>query len=215
MGGKPVLFDPFDAYEPTFKQKNPKLSDAEVKEQVAKLDAAHMDQIREALKAGKNVALLDWGDPAVFGGWQDWLGSRFPGQIQIVPGMSALNAANAMQTNDVACNGSIVVTSPMGLMGNEGLIKAVAARNNTLAIFLGLRQAKVFVPVLRKYYAAETPVHVAYQAGYSNRGRLVRTTLDGLVATIERDPERQLGLIYVGGCMGGDGGQPQRGDGGR
>jgi precorrin-4 methylase len=215
IGGKPILFDPFDAYEPTFRQSNPKLSDAEVKEGLAKLEAAHMDQIREALKAGKNVALLDWGDPTIFGGWQAWLGARFRDQIQVVAGMSALNAAGAMQTNDVACNGSIVVTSPQGLMGNEGLIKAAAVRNDTLAIFLGLRQARVFVPVLRKYYPAETPVHVAYQAGYSNSGRLVSTTLNGLVATIEGDPERQLGLIYIGGCMGGGGGQPPRGDGGR
>ncbi|MGD0489476.1 MAG: SAM-dependent methyltransferase [Syntrophorhabdales bacterium] len=207
MGGKSVLFDPLDDLEPWFKKKkeNAGLSDAEVKEKLEKQRALHLERIRDALKEGRNVALLDWGDPTVFGGWQHWLESQFQGRITVVPGISAFNAGNAMMVKNVGCNGAVVLSSPKGLIGNDGMIGAVAKRGDTLAIFMGLRDLKTLVPLLEKHYPATTPVHVVYKAGYSNSERLVKTTLAEVVAAAEREKEQHLGVIYIGACLAGSG----------
>jgi precorrin-4 methylase len=207
MGGKPILFDPLADNEPWFKKKkeNAELSDAEVKEKLEKQRALHLEQIRGALKEGKNVALLDWGDPTIFGGWEHWLETQFQGWITVVPGISAFNAANAMMVKDVGCNGAVVLSSPNGLVGNDGMIGALATRGDTLAIFMGLRDLKTLVPLLAKYYPAATPVYVAYKAGYSKSERLVKTTLAEVVALAGREKEQHLGVIYIGACLAGSG----------
>ena len=203
MGGKPILFDPMDDFEPLFRKKaeNAKLVDAEVMVKLERQRARHLDQIKDTLNEGKNVALLDWGDPTIFGGWQHWLGAQFQGRIKVVPGISALNAADAMIVKNVGCNGSIVLSSPKGLIGNDGMMAAIAKRGDTLAIFMGLRELKTLVPLLEKYYPAAEPVYVAYKAGYSNGERLVKTTLAEVVAVAEQEKEQHLGVIYVGACV--------------
>ena len=120
--------------------------------------------------------------PTIFGGWQNWLGIEFPGQIEVVPGVSAFNAANAMIVKNPSCSGSMVLSSPKGLIGNDGLIEAIAARGDTLAIFMGLKELKRLVPLLEKHYPPAAPVYVAYKAGYSREERLVRTTLAEVAA---------------------------------
>jgi precorrin-4 methylase len=203
MGGKPILFDPMDDFEPLFRKKpeNAKLADAEVMDKLERQRARHLDRIKDTLNEGKNVALLDWGDPTIFGGWQHWLEGPFEGKIEVIPGISALNAANAMIVKNVGCNGSIVLASPKGLIGNDGMIKAVAERGDTLAIFMGLRELKMLVPLLEKHYPAGAPVYVAYKAGYSNGERLVKTTLADVVAATEQEKEQDLGVIYIGACV--------------
>ncbi len=203
MGGKPILFDPMDDFEPLFRKKpeNAKLADAEVKAKLERQRAGHLDQIKDTLSEGKNVALLDWGDPTIFGGWQHWLGVQFQGRIKVVPGISAFNAANAMIVKNVGCNGSIVLSSPKGLIGNDGMIEAIAQRGDTLAIFMGLGELTTLVPLLEKYYPATEPVHIAYKAGYSNGERLVKTTLAEVVAVTGQEEEQYLGVIYVGACV--------------
>jgi precorrin-4 methylase len=203
MGGKPILFDPMDDLEPLFRKKpeNAKLADAEVKAKLERQRARHLDQIKGTLNEGKNVALLDWGDPTIFGGWQHWLGVQFQGRIKVVPGISALNAANAMIVKNAGCNGSIVLSSPKGLIENDSMIGAIAQRGDTLAIFMGLREVKTLVPLLEKYYPATEPVYIAYKAGYSNGERLVKTTLEEVAAVTGQEEEQHLGVIYVGPCM--------------
>lgn len=203
MGGKPILFDPMDDLEPVFRKKpeNANLSDAEAKEKLEKQRARHADQIRDSLKEGKSVALLDWGDPTIFGGWQHWLEKEFRNQIKVVSGISALNAANAMIVKNVACSGSLVLASPKGLIGNDGMIKAAADRGDTLAIFMGLREIETLVPLLEKYYPVTAPVYVAYKAGYSHDEHLVKTTLSEVAPVAGKEPEQHLGVIYVGSCL--------------
>ena len=201
MGGKPILFDPLDDLEPWFRKMNAKLSESEVKEKLETQRRAHLDLIQDALDKGKNVALLDWGDPTIFGGWQHWLEAEFKGRIEVVPALSAFNVANALMANNASCNGAIVISSPKGLTGNDGMIKALAERGDTLAIFMGLPELKTIVPLLKKHYPAQTPVHIAYRAGYSNSERVVKTVLGDLITTAEREKEKFLGVIYIGPAL--------------
>jgi precorrin-4 methylase len=218
MADKPILFDPMLNYEPRFRKANPGLKPEEVKKGLEAQRAADMKKIRDALAAGKNIGLLDHGDPTIFGGWQHWLEPEVGGQFEVVTGVTSFSAANALFANKKASTGisafkaaapdnllckrasSAILTAPKSLEMNEGLLKAVAASGDTLAIFMGLTELKTLVPLLKKYYPETTPVAIAYKAGYSNGARLVKTSLGSLIETVGRDKENMLGLIYVGSC---------------
>jgi precorrin-4 methylase len=219
MNGKPILFDPMLNYEPRFRKANPGLKPEEAKKKLEEQRAADMKKIRDALAAGKSIALLDHGDPTIFGGWQHWLEPEVGGRFEVITGVSAFNAANALMANSKASTGisafkaaapdnslckrasSAILTAPKSLEANESLLKAVAASGDTLAIFMGLTELKSLVPLLMKYYPETTAVAIAYNAGYSHKARLVKTNLKKLVETVEKDKEQMLGLIYVGSCV--------------
>jgi precorrin-4 methylase len=219
MGGRPLLFDPMLNYEPRFRQANPGLKPEEAKKKLKEQRAADMKKIRDALAAGKSIALLDHGDPTIYGGWQHWLEPEVGGRFEVITGVSAFNAANAMIVNNKMSTGisafgaagannllckrasSAILTAPKSLEANQGLLKAVAASGDTLAIFMSLTEVRSLVPLLLKYYPETAPVAIAYKAGYSNEARLVKTSLKKLIETAEKDKEKMLGLIYVGSCV--------------
>lgn len=218
MGEKPVLFDPMLNYEPVFRRKNPGLSNKEAKKKLEAQRAADMVKIRQALDAGKVIALLDHGDPTIYGGWQHWLEPEVGGRFEVITGVSAFNAANAMFANqkifsgisafskadsgNLLCNsGSVILTAPASLAANEGLIKAAAANGDTMAIFMGLGETETLVPLLKKYYEGSAPVAIAYKAGYLKQEKIVRTVLDQLGAVAAKESEKMVGMIYIGSCL--------------
>jgi siroheme synthase len=199
IGEKPILFDPFTSWEPVYRKSHPELSDDEVKKQSTALRAAEMKSIRDMLQVGKSVAVLEPGDPTIYGGWENWLLPDFAGRIEVVSGMSSFSAANAMMGKNVASNkNSMVLTTPWALQAHEDTVKSIAAAGDTMAIFMGLKELKNLLPLLKRHYSQETPVTVAYKAGITHEKRLVRTTLADLLSTAEREKEDFLGLVYVG-----------------
>lgn len=202
MGDKPVLFDPFASFEPVLKKNNPGLKPAEVKQKAEAQREVEMKSLRAALAAGKTVAVLDYGDPTVYGGWQHWLEPEFAGKLEVVAGISAFSAANAMMGYNLACNqDSMIVTTPKALEANQDMLKAVASKGDTVVIYMGLRDLKTLVPLLQKYYPGKTPVTIAYKAGFSREGRLLKTNLGRALADTDKETEQQLGMIYIGPAL--------------
>jgi len=200
MGNKPILFDPLRNTEFMFKKEHPGLSAQEGKKSLEAQRAKDIQSIKDALNAGKNVALLEYGDPTVYGGWMFWL-DEFKDKIQVIAGISAFNAANAMFGKHIGCKGSIVITVPQGLQANEAMLKAVADNGDTLVIFIGMRELKGLRPLLQKYYADRTPVHLVYRAGYSDSAYIIKTSLQEVVEVAEKEKEQHLVLIYIGPCL--------------
>lgn len=200
MGNKPVLFDPLRNTEAMFQKEHPGLSPKKSKRLLESQRKKDLQSIRDALDAGKSVALLEYGDPTIFGGWMFWL-QDFKNDIEVITGISAFNAANAMIGKHLGCNGSIVITVPRGLKDNEAMLKAVADNKDTLVIFIGLKALKNLKPIFQKYYPNTTPIHLVYRAGYSDSEYIVKTTLAEVVEAAEKEPEQHLGLIYIGPCL--------------
>ena len=200
MGNKPVLFDPFTSWEPVYKKTHPDLSDDEVKKRTTELRAAEIKSIWDTIKAGKSVAVLEPGDPTIYGGWGNWLLPEFAGQIEVVTGINSFSAANAMMgKNIVSDKKSIVLTTPWALKKNEGTLKAVAENGDTMAIFMGLKELNDLEPLLKKYFPGTTVVTIAYKAGISHEKHLVKTRLADLLSTVSKQGKEFLGLIYIGG----------------
>jgi precorrin-4 methylase len=199
LGDKPVLFDPFTSWEPVYRKNHPGLSDEEVREETARLRAAEIKSVWDTLKAGKSVAVLEPGDPTIYGGWQNWLWPEFEGRTEIITGVSAFSAGNAMMGRNIVANdNSIVITTPWALLAHEETVKSVAAAGDVMAIFMGLKDVQTLVPMLAPYYPPHAPVTIAYKAGISHEKSLVHTRLDRLAAVAAKEGETFLGLIYIG-----------------
>jgi precorrin-2 methylase len=199
MGNKPVLLDPFKGKDFFLEKKLSQLSNEKTKEALEAQGAKDIQTIREALKAGKTVAYLDYGDPTIYSGW-NWLGDLAK-EAHIIPGISAFNASNAMIGRHIGCNGSIILSIPKGLRENEPLLKAVAENGDTIAIFEGLKELKNLKPLFLKYYKGTTPVYITYRAGYSDSEKIVKTTIAEAADVAEKEQEQFLGMIYIGPCL--------------
>ncbi len=205
IGHRPVLFDPFTLVPKSAEDnEHKKLSHPERE----KLKTQRVDKaialIREALNQGKSVALLEYGDPTIYGSFRGINAALADDEKQYLPGVSAFNAANALIGKEMACKGSIVLSSPWALKENPSLVKSAADQGDTLAVFMGLNEIESLIPLLKKYYPGTTPVTFAIRAGYSNSKRLIKTTLSEVLEAVRDENEEKeswLGMIYVGFCL--------------
>lgn len=198
LGDKPVLFDPLQLIQHMFRKDHPEMDPAEADRICNAERAAGVAKIRQALDEGKNVAFLDWGDPLIYGSSR-WIRAFFDdSELETVPALSSFNVANAMIQRDIGGGGSIVITVPSGLKKNPQLLEALAKSGDTLAIFMGLKEFQGLKELFDRHYPADTPVNLVYSAGIAGSERLVRTTLQKAIGKLESDPEKFLGLIYLG-----------------
>jgi precorrin-4 methylase len=206
IGHRPVLFDPFKMlmHKSGEGKENEKISHQEREILKAERNAEAVKMIREVLDQGKSVALLEYGDPSIYGGFRGINAAFAAHEKKYITGVSAFNAANALIGKEMACKGSIILSSPWALKENPAMIKSVAKNGDTLAIFMGLKEIEELIPLLKKYYPGVTPVTFAIRAGYSNSERLIKTSLDRAAETVARENEEKeqwLGMIYVGSCL--------------
>lgn len=198
LGNKPVLFDPLKLIKHVYRTEHPEISAQELEKRVAAERDAGVAHMHRALAGGQSIAFLDWGDPMIYGSSR-WIRAFFDDdRIETIPAMSALNAGNAMIGRDIGAGGSIVISVPSGLRENPALLEAVAKSGDTLAIFMGLKEFASMQSLFERYYAADTPVALVYSAGIAGNERLVRTTLGDTAGALKSDPEKFLGLIYMG-----------------
>lgn len=201
MVNKAILMDLYTLAPPVLKKQNPTLSPAELKKLMAKKRTAAAATIRSALKEGKTVGVLEYGDPTIWSGSR-WLQEIFDRDlIRLVPGVGSFNVSNALMKTDVGCNGAVVAATPGGLKDNPDLVKSLAEKGETLCIFMGLKHLDELTGFLRKWYSPETPAYLVYKAGYSASERIRSATLENIVETAHEEKEKFLGLIYVGPCL--------------
>lgn len=182
IGGKPVLFDPMKSGRGPAAQKS-------------------MEQIREELAKGRSVAFLDWGDPAIYGAWRWLMRHMGPGEIQFVAGVGAFGAGAAAIGRNITCSAMVELTDGRSVLADEGLIKAAAEKNGTMAIFMAERQLDKVVPLLSRHYKPETPVAVVCKAGFHPGQRVIRTKMGALDQLQKQNPDQWLSLIFVGPCL--------------
>ena len=201
MGDKPVLFNIYDFIPPVIKKQNPGLSQAELNKKFDDKETEMADTIKAELKKGKNVAILDYGDPTIWSA-SEYLSEHFDADmINIVPGLSSFNVASAMLKRHTGCKGSIILTTSKGILSNKPLFEAAAKNGETLSVFMAMRDLPELVEFLNTAYKADTPVHIAYRAGYSGSEKVVITDIKGLKDTIDSEKEKNLFLVFIGPCL--------------
>lgn len=200
LAGKPVLFDPMafgkKPFNPEKAHKDEKARHMRREEQTR---AANI--IKENLAAGKSVAVLDWGDPMVYGSWR-WLGDFFDkDHIQFTTSVSAFSAGSAALGRDITCKGLVAISDPFSALKNPETLHTLAAKGATLVVFMGLPKFDKLMATVKKAYPADTPVSVVYRAGMGQFEKVVRTDLTRVMDQVRAQKEGWLGIIFVGPCL--------------
>lgn len=201
MGGKPVLMDLYDFIPPAMKKKYPELSREELNKRLEEKRAGIADTIKAELKKGNNVVILDYGDITIWSASEYTMEHFDSDTINIIPGLSSFNVASAMLKSHTGCNGSIILATTKGILGNKQLFKAAAKKGETLSVFMAMKDLDELVKFFNDSYKGNTPVHIAYRAGYSASEKIVRTDLKGLKKTINSEKEKNLFLVFIGPCL--------------
>lgn len=173
----------------------PRISSEEAEE----LRAENRSIIRQAVGAGKNVVILENGDPAIFGPQIGYMQEFSDLDPHIVPGLSSFNAANAALMSSVVSGkaGAVMLTSGR-LNGGRGEFLARAINDGvTMALFM-VRDLDAFVGTLRNHKVPDSmPVAIVANAGSLEKEKVVRATLGTLK---EKFSKGKIGpyLLYIG-----------------
>lgn len=201
MGDKPILFDIYNFIPPVVKKQNPGISKGDLRKKLEDRRTAMADAIKAELKKGKNVAILEYGDPTIWSG-SEYISEHFDSDMfEIIPGLSSFNVASALLNRHTGCKGSIVLTTSRGILDNKPMFEAAAKNGETLSIFMAMKDLPGLVRFFNTAYKADTPVHIAYRAGYSGSEKVVVTDLKGLKKTIDSEKEKNLFLVFIGPCL--------------
>ncbi len=147
-------------------------------------------QLIELGRAGRDVVRLKGGDPFVFGrGGEEAEALRAAGvEFELVPGVSSAFAAPAAAGIPVTHRGLAtsvtVVTGHVGDPSAPGGVdwSSLGRAGGTLVVLMGMSErARIADALMASGRPASTPAAVVHWAT-TERQRVVRTTLDGLVA---------------------------------
>lgn len=160
----------------------------------ARKDARRIDGIvRKAIAEGKTVAVLDSGDPTIYGP-NMWFMEFFEDlNPVIIPGVSSFNAANAALKKGVTSGEttkSVVLTNGMD-------IDKLAPAKTSMVFFTMRTSLEKIVTGLKPHYPPETPVAIVVSAGYREHERIIKGTLATILEQTKNE-KLPFYLVYVG-----------------
>lgn len=164
-----------------------------------------ISKARRAVKEGKTVAVIDTADPLIYGPWGWILEELADLGPTVVPGLSSFNAANAALKKGVTSGRhtkSVILTMPdLADMPKNDTIEKLAQHQATMVIFmpsvLGTK-LKDLVAKLSGYYRPDTPIALVVSAGYKEKERVIRGTLENIVDKVGSETLPFEHLVYVG-----------------
>ncbi|MBI9083675.1 MAG: hypothetical protein JEZ11_08750 [Desulfobacterales bacterium] len=163
--------------------------------------------IRDLVNGGSTVAMLEGGDPCIFGCLR-WVKLEFADdEFEVVPGISSFNVSNALLKREVADayvadyqTRSVILTSPLRNGERQDQMAELTAHRTTMVFFMPREFEQRALSQLKRHYPADTPVAVVFKAGDRDKETVLRGTLADFPAQTE--DQRWQSLIYVGGFLG-------------
>lgn len=170
-------------------------------EELAALQEKTRKIIRDAVAAGKNVAIIDNGDPTIFGPHIEYMHEFSDLNPEIIPGISSFNAANAALKTSMVAGKAMAVSLTVGRLenGRDKMIANMIQSGETLVFFM-VRDLNGFIKSLNALVPADTPVAIVSWAGSREKQRVIKGTLGTILETIgqEQIPNH---LLYVGTAL--------------
>jgi len=159
--------------------------------------------IRNAVKQGKVVSILDSGDPTIYGPNMWYIEAFEDLEPEIITGVSCFNSANAALRKGVTSGvkaHSAILTASFGRERYNGpdSIEKLAQHQATMVFFTMFLDMEDVVKQLKTHYPDDTPMAIVLHAGYRNKERVIHGTLDTI---LEKNNGAKLPfehLIYVG-----------------
>jgi len=169
-------------------------------EQLAEQRSRFVAQVRRAAQQGKQIAVLDGGDPLIYGPLA-WCLEEFEDlDPVVVPGLSCFNAANAALRRGVTTgeHTKSVILTATDFPGTTDTIDKLSVHRSTMAIFTMKAEFKEFIKKLSVNYPPETPVAVVKHAGYAEKEEVVQGTLATILNQVGAEGLPFEYMIYVG-----------------
>jgi len=207
LAGKKVL-DGYGRLFPFYGKACAKVSAQEQSRERMSCEEYHQKQaeferlVRAAVAQGKTVAMLDSGDPLIYGPCAWSLTALKDLDTEVVPGLSCFNAANAALQAGVTQGKN----SHSVLLASGWSVDEMAVHRSTMVLFTMRHEFKQFVDALSKHYPADTPVAIVSHAGYAQKEKVTHGTLGTILAQVGADNQPFEYLLYVGDFLA-DGGR--------
>lgn len=180
-------------------------------EEVLAMEEETRQIIRKAVNAGKTVAVLEYGDPMVYGPQAGYINEFKDLNPIVIPGVSSFNAANAALgrgLTDGPNSETVILTTAKstsdGYSGTDSLVKLSETRSTMVFFTMKLDIAEV-VKQLKQNYPGHTPIAIVLYAGDNEKQSVLQATLDTIV---EKTADLTLPfehMIYVGEFLNDDG----------
>ena len=171
-------------------------------EEYHRKQAEFESMVRRAVAEGKTVALLDTGDPLIYGPCAWSLTALRDLPTEVVPGLSWFNAANAALQAGVTQG----TNSHSVLLASGWSVDEMAVHGSTMVLFTMRHELKNFSDSLSRHYPADTPVAIVYKAGYAAEEKVTRGTLGTIAEQLGPNRMPFEYLLYVGDFLS-DGGR--------
>ena len=157
-------------------------------------------KVREAVSQGKTVAIVDSGDPLIYGPWA-WCLEEFEDlRPVVVPGVSCFNAANAALRRGVT-NGehtkSVILTAA-DWPGKTDTIDKLSVHHSTMALFTMRTDFEEFIKKLVGQLSGGDSGAIVIQAGYADKERVIEATLGTILNQVGQKDLPFEYMIYVG-----------------
>jgi precorrin-4 methylase len=199
LAGKEVL-DGYHRLFPFYGKKCSEVTGDEKAREGMSCEAYHQKQaefaalVRQAVAQGKTVAMLDSGDPLVYGPCSWSLTELSDLDTEVVPGLSCFNAANAALRAGVT-EGS---NSHSVILASGWSVEEMAAHQSTMVLFTMRTEFDKFIQSLSKHYPADTPAAVVFSAGYAAKEKVIHGTLATIGDQVGHGKLPFEHLLYVG-----------------
>lgn len=157
-------------------------------------------RVRQAIGQGKTVAVLDGGDPLIYGPCA-WCLEEFEDlKPVVVPGVSCFNAANAALRRGITTseNTKSVILTAADWPGKTDTIDKLSVHHSTMVLFTMKTDFQEFIDKLSVNYPPETPVAIVKYAGYPDKEEVIEGTLGTITAQIAGQRLPFEYMIYVG-----------------
>ena len=162
-----------------------------------------INNMRQAIKQQKTVAVLSSGDPLLYGPWK-WCLEEFSDLSPVViPGLSCFNAASAALKKDpthAPYTKSVILTAG-DLPAETDTIDRLATHKTSMIFFTMNIDLADLVKKLSGHYSPRTPVAIVIDAGYKDSERVLHGTLQNIESKIANNGHSLKAfnyLFYVG-----------------
>ncbi len=162
-------------------------------------------QIENMLAQGKDVGLLDSGNPCLFGPSHWYIEQFNPNDVIVIPGMGADAAAMAaLGKSTIPSHDTrfVMQTAPSFLTGPQdedwNILEDLAKYPTTKILYMALREPETLFAELGKVYPSDMPCAVVFWAGYPDKQSVVKGTIANMAEKLTQYKETYMGLVFIG-----------------
>ncbi len=200
-GGKEVIAVPYGFWRNYGKDPSalPE-TDARKEKEIAPIRKEFIGRVRDAVSRGKVIAVLDSGDPLIYGPWA-WILEEFEDlKPSVVPGISCFNAAHAALKKSPTITESTksVILTSNDWPGKTDTIDSIGKHGASMALFTMRADFDFFIGKLKIAYPSRTPVALVLHAGNRENERVITGTLGTISEQVRETRLPFEYMIYIG-----------------